>query len=112
MAVYCESCGTERKDDSRICKKCGNKFGGELWVLAFGVVLGIIFPLAAYLGIKTGAIQGGLGDPLKALKILVMWELPIWTLTAVCYDHSRLRSQIYFWVGGFLSLLGVIWANS
>lgn len=112
MAVHCEGCGTERRDDSRICKKCGKKFGGDLGVLAFGVLLGFVFPLAAYLGIRTGAIQGGLGDPLKALKILIMWELPIWTLTAVLYDHSRLRSQIYFWVGGLLTAFAAIWANS
>lgn len=59
MPVYCDNCSTERKDDSRICPKCGKKFGGELWVLMFGIVLGIVAPLALYIGVKTGSIRGG-----------------------------------------------------
>lgn len=110
MPLYCENCQAERKDDSRFCPKCGKRFGGELWVLVFGIVLGIVAPLALYLGVKTGAVKGGGGD--DPVKILIMWELPIWTLTATLYDHSRTRSQVYFWVGGFLTVLAVIWANS
>ena len=109
MSVYCENCGIERKDDSRICPKCGEKFGGSIWVLIFGIVMGIVAPLALYIGVETGAVKGGGGDP---IKILAMWELPIWTITAVLYDHSRIRSQIYFWMGSIITILAVIWASS
>lgn len=109
MPVYCENCSTERKDDSRICPKCGKKFGGSLWVLMFGIVMAIAAPLALYIAVKNGAALGGGVDP---IKIFIMWELPVWTATAVLYDHSRIRSQIYFWVGGLVTILAVIWANS
>ena len=109
MALHCENCGIDRRDDSRYCPKCGKAFGGSLWVLMFGVVFGVIAPLALYIGVTTGAVKGGGGD--DPIKILIIWELSIWTATATLYDHSRVRSQIYFWIGGILTVLAVIWAN-
>jgi hypothetical protein len=108
MPVYCDNCQTERKDNSRICQKCGKKFGGSLWVLMFGIVMGIVAPLLLYIGVQTGSIKGGGDDP---IKILIMWELPIWTVTATLFDHNRVRSQVYFWVGGIMTILAVVWAN-
>lgn len=58
---------------------------------------------------QNGINKGGGDDP---VKILIVWELPIWTVTATLYDHSRIRSKIYFWVGGIITILAVIWANS
>lgn len=107
MPLYCENCGLERRDDSRRCPKCGKPFGGELWVLMFGIAAGVIAPLALYIGVRSGAVVGG--APPEPMKMLIVWELPIWTLTLTVYDHSRVRSQIYFWVGGILTILSVIW---
>lgn len=88
MPLYCENCSTERKDDSKFCEKCGNKFGGELWVLIVGIFMGIVAPLALYIAVKTGTLQEGGAD---LIKVLVPWELSIWSATAALYDHSRLR---------------------
>jgi hypothetical protein len=110
MPVFCENCGLERRDDSRRCPKCGERFGGSLFVLLFGIVLGVIAPLALYIGVRSGEVVGGVPD--DWMKILIVWELPIWTMTATLYDHSRVRSQIYFWVGGILTVLAVIWVAS
>lgn len=107
MAAYCENCNAERKDGSKVCPECGKKVGGELWALLFGIIMGIVAPIGLYLGVKTGAFIGGGGDP---IKILIPWELAIWTATATLYDHNRFRSKCYFWIGGALTAIAAYWA--
>lgn len=105
--IYCTRCRQPQTDNERVCRHCGARFGGSLWILLLGVLLAIGGPLfVSHFGrLGTGSSERAI------LQALFYWILPILIGTLCLYDSNGRRVTAYLYCGGAIVVAGVIMLN-
>ena len=104
MHVYCNKCRTQQKGNEKHCLNCGAKYGEGLWVLILGAFLVVFLPVLMIIG-------GANWSTTVTHKIVLLYELPVVCGTAFLYDYHPSRRNIYFWGGGILIVVSVLYFN-
>jgi len=100
MQVYCGKCKKRQEKDEKHCKNCGEPYGGETWVLMLGAT---IITLLATMFIFSGN-KNALLDP----RLIFWFLLPVMVGVGVLYDYHPKRRGIYFYCGGAIIVIGVL----
>jgi hypothetical protein len=103
LNIYCEKCRTPQKNSEKLCAKCGQAFGGELWILLTGFCLLTGLPILFLLAGENPAIL------MNNTNVLIGYYVPIISGTAFLYDYHPTRRFIYLL--SCISIVGIwLWS--
>ena len=94
---YCPKCGTENKEDSIFCKKCGSKIRKETDIQKIVLLVGVF--LVLFSSIFFGILNWSNMDNLFRLLFFVFETCLFFLMSLAIKKVSNVTSRIFFIIG-------------